>query len=128
MVHTGIDEAGTKSAKRHPMFNALRNLFKPRPAPCLPAVPDGTRYYVIGDIHGRLDLYHAMIDAIEADDAERPQADTQMILLGDLVDRGPDSAGVVARTRQWQEQRSVRILAGNHEDCLLYTSPSPRDA
>ena len=42
-----------------------------------------------------------------------------MILLGDLVDRGPDSAGVIALAREWQRRRKVRILAGNHEEMFL---------
>ncbi|WP_299191361.1 metallophosphoesterase family protein [uncultured Erythrobacter sp.] len=107
------------------MFKALNKLFRPRPQPRLAAVPDGTRYYVIGDIHGRLDLYDAMIAAIDEDDRARPQVDTQVILLGDLVDRGPDSAGVVARTRAWQAQRKVRILAGNHEEMFLNAFSKP---
>lgn len=107
------------------MFNALRNLFRPRPQPPLPTVPEGTRYYVIGDIHGRLDLYAALIDAIDADDASRGAADTQVVLLGDLVDRGPDSAGVIARTRAWQAKRKVRVLAGNHEEMFLNSFEKP---
>ena len=101
------------------MFKALRNLFSPRPAPRLPAVPAGTRYYVIGDIHGRLDLYEGLIGAIEDDDRMREGLETHVVLLGDLVDRGPDSAGVVARTREWQTKRNVRVLAGNHEEMML---------
>ena len=101
------------------MFKALRNLFSPRPAPRLPAVPAGTRYYVIGDIHGRLDLYEGLIGAIEDDDRMREGLETHVVLLGDLVDRGPDSAGVVARTREWQAKRNVRVLAGNHEEMML---------
>ena len=107
------------------MFNALRKIFRPRPEPRLPAVPDGTRYYVIGDIHGRLDLFEAIIAEIEADDAARPGFETQVILLGDLVDRGPDSAGVVARARKWQKQRTVRVLAGNHEEMMLGAFEKP---
>lgn len=83
------------------------------------------RYYVIGDIHGRLDLYDAMIDAIEADGAGKSPETTQVVLLGDLVDRGPDSAGVIARTRAWQRERSVRVLAGNHEEMLLNAFTKP---
>lgn len=107
------------------MFNALRKLFRPAPVPRLASVPDGTRYYLIGDIHGRLDLYGSLIDAIEQDDASRPKADTRVVLLGDLVDRGPDSAGVIARTREWQKHRSVRVLAGNHEEMFLNSFKKP---
>lgn len=107
------------------MFQKLREIFRPKPAPKLPSVPAGTRYYVIGDIHGRLDLYEAMIGAIEEDDRLSPPADTRIVLLGDLVDRGPDSAGVIARTRRWQETARVRVLAGNHEEMFLAAFEKP---
>ncbi|MEM7703614.1 MAG: metallophosphoesterase [Pseudomonadota bacterium] len=109
------------------MFEALRSLFSSSTQPEAPraSVPEGTRYYVIGDIHGRLDLYNALIDAIEADDAKAGKADTRVILLGDLVDRGPESAGVVERTREWQKQRNVRVLAGNHEQMFLDAFEKP---
>lgn len=84
----------------------------------LPAVPPGERVYAIGDVHGRLDLFESMIAAIEADDAGRPPAETTVILLGDLIDRGPDSAGVIDRARSWAAERRVRALSGNHEEML----------
>ena len=102
------------------MLKSIRRLFergeRARPEA---AVPHGQRVYAVGDIHGRLDLFDAPIEAIEADDADRGAAETTVVLLGDLVDRGPDSAGVVARAREWQQQRAVRILAGNHEEMFL---------
>jgi serine/threonine protein phosphatase 1 len=101
------------------MLSQLRTLFGKAPPPRLPKVPRGTRYYVIGDIHGRLDLFEAMIAAIESEIARSPGNDHRIVLLGDLVDRGPDSAGVVARTRVWQTTRNVRVLAGNHEEMFL---------
>lgn len=84
-----------------------------------PAVPPGQRVYAIGDIHGRADLFEALIAAIELDDAARLPAETTVILLGDLIDRGADSAGVIAAARDWQQLRRVRILAGNHEEMFL---------
>lgn len=107
------------------MLKTLRKMFRPRPQAPLPSVPAGTRYYVIGDIHGRLDLYSALITAIEEDDASRPAADTHIILLGDLVDRGPESAGVISATRALQAKRSVRVLAGNHEEMFLNAFKKP---
>ncbi|MEM7689082.1 MAG: metallophosphoesterase family protein [Pseudomonadota bacterium] len=109
------------------MLDALRTFLKPKKkaGTVLPSVPAGTRYYVIGDIHGRMDLYGALIDAIEADDAAQGKAESHVVLLGDLVDRGPDSAGVIERTRQWQSRRSVRVLAGNHEDMFLGAFEKP---
>lgn len=82
-------------------------------------MPPGERAYVIGDIHGRLDLFEELIGAIEQDDLDRSTAVTTVILLGDLVDRGPHSAGVIERARRWQAHREVRILAGNHEEMFL---------
>lgn len=107
------------------MFKRLRDLFRPQPPPRLPAVKAGTRHYAIGDIHGRLDLFEAMITAIEEDDRIAASADTRIVLLGDLVDRGPDSAGVIARARAWQQARKVRILAGNHEEMFLAAFEKP---
>lgn len=82
-------------------------------------IPPGKRVYAIGDIHGRLDLLDELADAIEADDAEAAPAETTVILLGDLIDRGPDSAAVIGFAREWQARRDVRILSGNHEEMLL---------
>ena len=50
---------------------------------------------------------------------EQAPADTTTILLGDLVDRGPDSAGVLAFAKAWQQHRKLHILLGNHEEMLL---------
>lgn len=107
------------------MLDLLRDFFTPQPPPRMPTVPDGRRYYAIGDIHGRLDLYEAMIAAIEDEIARAPGFDCRIVLLGDLVDRGPDSAGVVERTRRWQQTRKVRVLAGNHEEMFLAAFQKP---
>lgn len=107
------------------MLQRLRDFFSPPPPPKLPAVPGGARYYAIGDIHGRLDLYEAMIAAIDAEIVAAPTLDHRIIVLGDLVDRGPDSAGVVERTRIWQQARNVRVLAGNHEEMFLAAFEKP---
>lgn len=101
------------------MLNAIRQFLRAKPARPPASVPAGQRIYAIGDIHGRLDLFDALADAIERDDAAQGRAETTVVLLGDLIDRGPDSAGVVARAREWSQRRRVRIIAGNHEEMLL---------
>jgi len=106
------------------MFEPIRQFFRPRAQRSAPRVPDGTRYYVVGDIHGRLDLLEALAQAIEDDDRRAGMADSQVVLLGDLVDRGPDSAGVIAFARRWSGARKVRILAGNHEEMFLQSLES----
>ena len=83
------------------------------------SLPPGRRVYAIGDIHGRLDLLAPLADAIDRDDQASEKAETTIILLGDLVDRGPDSRGVLEFARQWQQLCDVRILLGNHEEMFL---------
>ncbi len=83
-------------------------------------VPDGMRVYAIGDIHGRDDLLNALLTQIEADDLARGAADTQIIFLGDLVDRGPGSAAVVETALALKTSgRCVRFLMGNHEEVFV---------
>lgn len=101
------------------MLETLRTMFKQPPEEALPAVPTGQRIYAIGDIHGRLDLFEALIVAIETQEATLRRARTSIVLLGDLVDRGPDSAMVVETARQWSKRRVIHILCGNHEEMFL---------
>lgn len=104
------------------MFNKFRSLFSSaaeEPVHPQAMLPSGQRAYAIGDIHGRLDLFEQLLARIDEDDAARGAADTTLILLGDLVDRGPESRGVVERAMQLVATRKVRVLAGNHEEMLL---------
>ncbi len=101
------------------MFQALRQIFTRREDAPVAAMSAGQRVYAVGDIHGRLDLFEALVAAIDADDAMAAPAQTTVVLLGDLVDRGPDSAGVIGLARTWQQRRTVRILGGNHEEMFL---------
>lgn len=89
--------------------------------------PDGMRIHAIGDVHGRLDLLEEMHRRIMTGLAERPVNDWRIIHLGDYVDRGPDSRGVLdfliaARER---DPRNV-MLAGNHDVGFLDFLASPR--
>lgn len=79
---------------------------------------------VIGDIHGRLDALDGALAAIE------DRAQTELILLGDYVDRGPDSRGVLERLKEIEASgafRSVVLLPGNH-DAMLWTGVARGDA
>jgi serine/threonine protein phosphatase 1 len=84
--------------------------------------------YAIGDIHGHLDLLHAAHDRVAADRAREGTEDAALIHLGDLVDRGPDSAGVVACLRALVAQDPrVTVLKGNHDNMFaLYAQDPPR--
>lgn len=82
--------------------------------------PDGSRAYAIGDVHGRLDLLQDLLASIEADHRARPPAKTFVVLLGDLIDRGPDSAGVIDLLSRWSPDWARPVfLMGNHEEFLL---------
>lgn len=83
-------------------------------------VPEGSRVYAVGDIHGRRDLLDTLLDAIDADSAARDRAETIVVFLGDLVDRGPDSRGVVERLIEYAGgPHRTRFLMGNHEEVFL---------
>ena len=79
----------------------------------------GARAYAVGDIHGRLDLLDILLEKIEADIAAQDERKTFIVFLGDFIDRGPDSAGVIERLRTYRPSNATPIfLAGNHEEVL----------
>jgi serine/threonine protein phosphatase 1 len=82
--------------------------------------PDGHRAYAVGDVHGRLDLLDELLERIASDDRSRGKAKTAIVFLGDLIDRGPESAGVVERLRTYRPDHVKTIfIMGNHEEILL---------
>ena len=85
-----------------------------------PAGARGFRAYVVGDIHGRLDLLDRLLAEIDGEIAARPPRKILLVFLGDLIDRGPSSAQVVERLRSYRREgiRTVFLL-GNHEEVLL---------
>lgn len=78
------------------------------------------RCYGIGDVHGRLDLLTDLLARIEQDNARRAPKRVFVVMIGDLIDRGPDSKGVIdlLRERPPSFARFVFIL-GNHEEVML---------
>ena len=80
----------------------------------------GWRAYVIGDVHGRLDLLDSLLERIEDDLNRRPIRKSMLVFIGDLIDRGPQSAQVIERLRTYKHD-GVRpiFLLGNHEEVLL---------
>lgn len=84
-----------------------------RPQPEVPA-------FVVGDIHGRIDLLEQLLQ-------RRPDAAQQLVFLGDLVDRGEDSARVLERVKDLCDQSDATLcLRGNHEQMLLDFLEDPR--
>lgn len=100
----------------------IGRLLRRRSATASPAgaIPRGQRLYAIGDIHGRLDLLDQLLAAIDHDDRARGACETQIIFLGDLIDRGPSSAQVVERLLQLERADGrCKFLLGNHEEVFL---------
>lgn len=79
-------------------------------------------YYAVGDIHGRLDLLNRLIPRIEMHAASH-NATPIPVFLGDYVDRGPDSKGVIDRIIELQTTHSAIALKGNHEDLMQNADP-----
>lgn len=80
----------------------------------------GKRVYAIGDVHGRLDLLNDLLTQIEEDNARRSASKTSIIFLGDLIDRGPDSRGVIDRLMtEPPTMAKCYFLMGNHEEALV---------
>lgn len=109
------------------MRSAPSTLFRPtapaRPAWCA-TLPEGVRIYAVGDIHGRLDLLTRLQDAIDADIAAHPAPKAIEVYLGDYVDRGPDSAGVLDNLMARHGTRPTVCLCGNHEDVMVEAGES----
>ncbi|KAJ55698.1 hypothetical protein ACMU_13505 [Actibacterium mucosum KCTC 23349] len=84
--------------------------------------------YAIGDVHGCLSEYKALEDAILADiDALRSDHPAMILLIGDIVDRGPHSAQLIDHLMSPTRPNVTRIvLRGNHEDMMLRFLDDPR--
>lgn len=83
------------------------------------AAPNGMRIFAIGDIHGRADLLGRLARRIEADLLQGHYDEAVTIFLGDYVDRGFDSRGVIERLSQKDFPTRIVTLRGNHEDAML---------
>jgi serine/threonine protein phosphatase 1 len=86
-------------------------------APC--ASP---RTYAVGDVHGRLDLLRRAVDAISDHVGDRP---FRVVFLGDYVDRGPESRGVIDFLMALQRRWPVVCLKGNHEELMIQAIADP---
>ncbi len=87
-----------------------------QPAPA--CLEPGRRLYAIGDAHGCADRLRALHAAVRADLRDRPCAAATLVHLGDLIDRGPDSAGCVQAALDFDACATVNLM-GNHEDTAL---------
>jgi serine/threonine protein phosphatase 1 len=114
------------AAARSMFHRLLTPSAAPAPTVCARA-PEGKTLYVVGDIHGRSDMLRILLrkialHALSHESRGSEREDCELILLGDYIDRGPDSRGVIDMILSVQDQRvfsSVTALKGNHEQGLL---------
>lgn len=79
--------------------------------------------YVIPDLHGRRDLLDRALARI---DAHAEGAAATLVVLGDYVDKGPDSRGVIARLRAGMPANwRVAMLKGNHDALMVAALRDP---
>lgn len=93
-------------------------------------VPPGRRVYAIGDIHG-CDVQLADLHAIIAEDlARRPVDEPVLLHIGDYVDRGADTAGVLRRLIAGSPIEAAQVvnLVGNHDETMLHALSGDRPA
>lgn len=78
------------------------------------------RAYAIGDIHGCLQETLDLLELIQADNAQRPAKETYLVFLGDLIDRGPDSRGVIELLIDFPYAFAKPLyVMGNHEEMMV---------
>jgi len=95
-----------------------------------PACIAGELVYAVGDVHGRYDLLKAMLATIVADASDRARGRLPILVLcGDYVDRGPDSARVLTALDWIRRDGRVRprLIKGNHEAAFLSFLKAPED-
>lgn len=118
---TGKTGAVAERARTSMISTLFKRKPKPSVAPSVPRVPDDTVVWAVGDIHGCLDLLKALVDGIVADAASSDASRKVVIFLGDYIDRGPDSRGVLRYLIDLPKDVGIewRFLKGNHEEAML---------
>ena len=99
------------------------------------ALDDGNSVWVVGDIHGHLKTFEALIERLNLSEGSQPiyqkknprkywpsPLGDHVICLGDLIDRGPDSLGVL---RLVESSENIHSIRGNHDE-MLRLSVSPK--
>lgn len=85
-----------------------------------PKVPEGERVYAVGDIHGCLPQLKKLMEMVVADAAKHASKKPVLVFLGDYIDRGMHSAGVIDYLlSDLPEGMARHFLRGNHEDMIL---------
>jgi serine/threonine protein phosphatase 1 len=76
--------------------------------------------FVVGDLHGRLDMLELLLKKWKSDSQ-------RLVFIGDYIDRGPDSYGVIHRVQQLQADYGAKAILGNHEQMFLNWLDDPEE-
>jgi serine/threonine protein phosphatase 1 len=106
-------------------FSLAWNVLRSQKSKLRPRIPSGQRVYAIGDVHGRADLLVNLFAHIDADLQTQPVRHSIQVLLGDYIDRGPDSRQVIDLLIDRRKSHNVIPLKGNHEQCALNVLRDP---
>lgn len=88
--------------------------------PKMASIPRGARVYVVGDVHGRVELLTRLLETIRHDASREHASRRVLIFLGDYVDRGPQSRQVIELLlADPAPEFETVFLKGNHESWLL---------
>ena len=90
-------------------------------------MPAGERIYAIGDVHGEAALLRRLLESVDRDNGARDPARVTLVLLGDVIDRGPRSADLLYALHGLASS-CFRLLKGNHEALLVAAHRGDEDA
>jgi serine/threonine protein phosphatase 1 len=101
------------------------NVLASRALKVKPRIPDDTRIYAIGDVHGRADLLREMFSAIDDSLVTHPIDNVVHVLIGDYIDRGPNSREVIDTLIARATRHTMVYLKGNHENYAVQFLADP---
>lgn len=78
---------------------------------------------IVGDVHGEIDALKTLLHQLGYDKAGNHPQHRRLVFLGDLVDRGPDSIGVVQLVMKLMENGKAQCVLGNHELNIIVNKP-----
>jgi serine/threonine protein phosphatase 1 len=130
-----VNGAAFTTKKGQAYMKFLRSLFargsepqmpETAPADAVPPQPEQP-LFVVGDLHGRVDLFERMLEQIDLVIGKMGLTNPKIIFVGDIIDRGPESAKTIARLIELTGEfpDNVVCLLGNHEQMLLDFLESP---
>ena len=108
----------TPSADQRMMFGRRFKPADPQASLRVARTPDDTLIWAVGDVHGCADLLETLLTAVLHDIESRGASKSHLVFLGDYIDRGTDSRGVLDCLAKIvpAPDLEVHFLRGNHEE------------